>query len=210
MGKEQITSIPYTRKCFYAIYANLPTTGVRIGDLGYATDRLVLYRWNGAAWEYLTFHFSSGLAANIPVADDLPNGSCYYTTDTKLLRQVQSGAWATILQPTVSPLTICDTEVFNAATPTAWTDLALSGTVGAQATLVVLKVSPTADVTIAFRKNGDTDEHYISASDAGTAIGQCKQDIYHIFVIPTDDAGIIEWKASAAIGCQVKVILYIK
>lgn len=106
MGKEEITTIPYVRKCFYAAYANLPTSGIRIGDLGFATDRLVLYRWSGAAWEYLTFHFSSGLAANIPTAADLPNGSCYFEEDTTLLKQVQAGAWATIAQPPPSTRTI--------------------------------------------------------------------------------------------------------
>lgn len=103
MGKAEITTIPYTRKCFYDTYANLPIAGVKQGDLGFATDRLVLYRWSGAAWAYLTFHFSSGAAAAIPAAATLPNGSCYFTTDTDILRQVQAGAWVTIMTPPDAP-----------------------------------------------------------------------------------------------------------
>jgi len=96
MSKGSITPIPYVRKVFYATYANLPVTGLKVGDLGYATDRLVFYRWSGAAWQAVTMHSSSGTAANIPAAADLPNGSLYYETDTKILKQVQAGAWEII------------------------------------------------------------------------------------------------------------------
>jgi len=95
---DEVYTIPRIRRVTYVAYANFPTTGNRIGDLAYATDRLVLYRWSGAAWQSITVYFSSGVAANIPTAGDLPNGSMYYTTDTHLLRQVQGGAWATINQ----------------------------------------------------------------------------------------------------------------
>ena len=99
---ENIFTIPRLRRVYKATYANLPTTGLKAGDLGYATDRLVFYRWSSAAWEAVTIHSSSGLAANIPAAADLPNGSLYFETDTNLLKQIQSGAWATITQE--SPL----------------------------------------------------------------------------------------------------------
>lgn len=89
-------TIPAVRRVYYDVYADLPVTGVNVGDLGFATDRLVLYRWSGAAWQALTFHCSSGTAAAIPAAANLPNGSIYFETDTAILKQVQAGAWATI------------------------------------------------------------------------------------------------------------------
>lgn len=100
MGKAEITTIPYVRKVYYATYANLPVAGLRVGDLGYATDRLVFYRWSGAAWQSVTIHSSSGVAANIPVAADLPEGSIYYETDTLKTKQIQSGAWVEIVDNT--------------------------------------------------------------------------------------------------------------
>ena len=53
MGSE-VTTIPQLRRVYYDTYANLPTVGVKTGDLGYATDLLVLYRWSGAAWQAIT------------------------------------------------------------------------------------------------------------------------------------------------------------
>ena len=92
----ELSPIPYTRRVWYSAFANLPATGNRIGDLAYATDRVVFYRWGGAAWQAVTIHSSSGTAAAIPTAADLPNGSLYFETDTGELKQVQAGAWAAI------------------------------------------------------------------------------------------------------------------
>lgn len=91
-----LTPIPKIRRVLYAAYGNFPVTGLNIGDLAFATDRLVLYRWSGAAWEAITMHLSSGAIGDIPAAADLPDGSLYFGTDTTLLYQVQAGAWATI------------------------------------------------------------------------------------------------------------------
>jgi len=96
MGSE-VDSIPRIRQVFYATYALLPITGVAIGDLGFATDRLVLYRWSGAAWVALTIYCSSGLLSARPNAANLPDGSLYFGTNTAMLYQVQAGAWATII-----------------------------------------------------------------------------------------------------------------
>ena len=92
----KVKVIPRIRRVIYATYANFPTTGLKTGDLAYATDRLVFYRWSGAAWQSLTIHSSSGTAANIPAAADVPNGSLYYETDTAKTKQVQAGAWVEI------------------------------------------------------------------------------------------------------------------
>lgn len=80
---------------YYGTYVTFPASGA-IGDLAYATDRLVLYRWSGAAWQPITTHASSGLAVDIPTAANLPNGSLYFETDTLILKQVQAGAWAVL------------------------------------------------------------------------------------------------------------------
>ena len=92
----RISTIPQMRRVYRATYANLPITGLRVGDLGYATDRRVFYRWSGAAWQSLTIYSGSGVAANIPTAADLPNGSLYQETDTHKLMEVQGGAWICI------------------------------------------------------------------------------------------------------------------
>jgi len=94
--KTTLLTIPVVRQVNYDTFANLPVTGLKIGDLGYATDRKTLYRWNGVAYQPITLYADSGVAANIPAAADLPEGSLYYETDTYLLKQVQSGAWVCI------------------------------------------------------------------------------------------------------------------
>jgi len=99
MEESRLEAIQQLRQVFYAAYGNFPAAA-KVGDLAYATDRLVLYRWSGAAWEELTIHSSSGAAADIPAAADLPNGSLYFETDTLLLKQVQAGAWVTLTSPT--------------------------------------------------------------------------------------------------------------
>ena len=92
----ETTTISRLSANYYLPYASLPTTGVRTGELGYATDRLVLYRWSGTAWQSLTIYSSSGTLANRPNAATLPNGSIYYETDTATTDQVVAGAWIAI------------------------------------------------------------------------------------------------------------------
>lgn len=100
MVGTKVSVIPKIRKVYYTTYANLPTTGLTIGDLGYATDRKVLYEWDGSAWQPITIYSGSGTAASIPDAANLPDGSIYYETDTYKTKQVQSGAWVAIVDPT--------------------------------------------------------------------------------------------------------------
>lgn len=90
------TTIPKIRKVYYDTYANLPTSGVSAGDLGYSTDRKVFYRWSGVAWQNVGLHFSSGAYADIPAAADLPNDSLYFATDKWVLYQNQSSTWVAI------------------------------------------------------------------------------------------------------------------
>jgi len=200
MGTES-ESIPALRRIYRTTYANLPTTGLYEEDLGYATDRKVFYRWSGSAWEALTVYSGSGLAAAIPAAANLPEGSLYYETDTEKLQQVQSGAWVTIKSKPVS-LTFATTQVFNGTSPTSWTDLNLSAVVGANQAIVLLKVSfqdPTVR-EISFRKNGDTDQffgHVAYAHGVATTVGSNTIPSSYVLIV-TDSSGIVEWITAAA------------
>lgn len=111
---EQILTpvMRYTR-VYSCAYADLPTVGIRAESLGYATDRLTLYRWNGAAWVALTIYSASGVIADIPTAADLPNGSLYYATDTALLYQVQAAAWVAITVAVPPPPEVCGWELLD-------------------------------------------------------------------------------------------------
>lgn len=99
----ETTIIPKRTQVFSDTYANLPTTGLTAGDLGYATDRKTLYRWSGSAWESLTVYSASGTTAARPTAANLPEGSLYYNTTLGRIQQVQTGSWVDI---TVLPTTL--------------------------------------------------------------------------------------------------------
>ena len=104
-------------------------------------------------------------------------------------------------------------EAFNGTSPTAWTDLDLSGTVGSNATLVLLKVYLAGlQKAIAFRKNGDTDEYYTTstADSRGCALIESVA-AFLVTIVVTDNLGKIEWKTEqASFGSTVGIIAYIK
>ena len=110
-------------------------------------------------------------------------------------------------------LIVAETEVFNGTSPTVWTDLDLSGIVGSQATLVLLKVySPNNYYRVVVRRNGDTDEFY-PPSDApmGYAGSGSGATIFDSVLTVTDTNGVIEWRTAAAVAdTTVDVIAYIK
>lgn len=95
MGNE-VESIPQTRRVIYTTYALFPTGGLKVGDLAYATDTRCLYRWNGTSWDVITIYSLAGLAADIPAAGTLPNGSIYFATDTFQLYIKQGAAWLSV------------------------------------------------------------------------------------------------------------------
>ena len=111
-------------------------------------------------------------------------------------------------------LTVSETEVFasGSTTPTAWTDLDLSGTVGANAALVLLKVARAGGTQfVAVRKNGDTDEFYSGTAMGGCAAAALQTAIHTVFLVATDNSGKIEWKNNAArTDVTVDIIAYIK
>jgi len=118
-------------------------------------------------------------------------------------------AWAAVAAG--ATLTIADTEVFNGTSPTSWTGLDLSGTVGAQVTLVILKIITASTAYVAFRKNGDTDEfYYETTTAAGCARGSVRSTAHCVFLVLTDSAGKIEWITDTAETDVIDVMAYIK
>lgn len=107
-------------------------------------------------------------------------------------------------------LTIAETEVYNGTPSQAvWTDLDLSGTVGAQVTLVLLKFSNAYNTRWAVRKNGDTDEFYDAASE-GVACGASAANEHVVLLVTTDASGIIEWISEGNNPTTIDIIAYIK
>tara|TARA_Y100000310_G_scaffold322238_1_gene381059 strand:- start:669 stop:1250 length:582 start_codon:yes stop_codon:yes gene_type:complete len=99
MTGDEITIIPRTRRVVYLAFASFPSTGLKAGDLAYATDRLTMYRWSGSAWQSITIYSAAGATGAKPAAGDLPNGSLYYDSTLSRLEQVQAGAWVVISTP---------------------------------------------------------------------------------------------------------------
>ena len=107
-----------------------------------------------------------------------------------------------------------EAEVYNGTAPTSWTNLDLSGTVGSNAALVLLKFHSTQATIghIAVRKNGDADEFYYTGTNCyGVARGTEFETAYMVLLVAADSSGIIEWKCqSARTGTTVDIIAYIK
>ncbi len=112
-------------------------------------------------------------------------------------------------------LTVAETEVFSGNSPgsSAWTDLDLSGTTGANVALVLLKVAGGLSA-VAFRKNGDTDDFYsagLSDVAAGVALANDGYGKHAAVWVATDSTGKIEWMAEATNQvCTIDIIAYIK
>jgi len=109
-------------------------------------------------------------------------------------------------------LTVAETEVFNGTEVSSWTDLNLSGVVGANPALVLLKVNGDA-VDFAVRKNGDTDEFFDTDTSlsSGAALLTTSSALYGVLIVATDASGIIEWITDGASETvTIDVIAYIK
>jgi len=140
------------------------------------------------------------------VLADLESAVCSETeADNKIAAAIAS----------LATLIVAETEVYNDAAPTDWTDLDLSGTIGENAALVLLKVVTAAagSHTVAFRKDGDTDEfYYESPEGSGNGVGGVSsvQNVHAMLLVPTSDAGVIEWKCEDTSTFVIDVIAYIK
>ncbi|OGO29975.1 MAG: hypothetical protein A2Z29_04725 [Chloroflexi bacterium RBG_16_56_11] len=117
MDGTEVKSLTRIHHVYYDVYGDFPATGLFAGDLAYATDRLIMYRWDGAAWQPISIHVSSGLAAAIPAAAALPDGSVYYETDSALLKVVSGGAWSTMSFPRATVGNYTGNSTANRAIP---------------------------------------------------------------------------------------------
>jgi hypothetical protein len=113
----------------------------------------------------------------------------------------------------IGALTIQETQVFNGASPIVWTDLDLSATIGAGARLVLIKIDPgSTGKSVAVRKNGDTDEFYESnqycfgCAKTGTGVS----GIQNVFMVATDNNGIIEWRTETSATMTIDVIGFVE
>lgn len=108
-------------------------------------------------------------------------------------------------------LNLTQTEVFAGQSPDGvWADLDLSGTIGTNAALVVLKIKATAPAALAVRRNGDADEFWgATAESAGCALMYLQSNVFQIVIAVTDTSGVIEWKTTEDRTSTVDLIAYI-
>lgn len=135
------------------------------------------------------------------------------------LQELRMNVGATVPEwftSTDSTLTFVDTNVLNGvATPAAWTDVDLSAVVGANACLVMCRITAVGATTpdFAFRTNGETAEVGTAANyfyGGITTLSLDENFIGYIF-IKTDTGGIIECKERvSAQNYSLDVIAYIK
>lgn len=207
-----------------------------VGDVYVATDTTIVYvcyavgTWTNIGALYLLLaggtmsgaiamgaNKVTGLAAPTAAGDALRKGTRVTVaelpalTDEKIWKGTGANVEEVDMPVAGAALTVAETEVFSGTAPTSWTDLDLSGTVGANSALVLLKVYREADYYAAFRKNGDTDEFYVAeANTKGVAIGYTSGQ-HCVVLVATDDAGKVEWiTGSATAGWTVDIIAYIK
>jgi len=97
-GGTKLSIIPQRTKVLYDTYAAIAalTASLKAGDLAFATDTNVLYRWNGAALEAITISSRNGNIADIGDPDKYPESSLYQADDETKLYMVISGAWVFI------------------------------------------------------------------------------------------------------------------
>ena len=109
--------------------------------------------------------------------------------------------------PAVSPLTCCDVNIFNGNSPIAFTELDLSGTVGANCALVYFTVYTEGGAAdFHFKPHGDAPEDQEDGVSFAhiTGVG-----LAHLLLL-TDASGKVSWKASAAIATHLYIRSYIK
>ncbi|MCK5236282.1 MAG: hypothetical protein KAR06_04775 [Deltaproteobacteria bacterium] len=113
-------------------------------------------------------------------------------------------------------LTVAETEVFNGASPQAFTDLDISAVVGSNVAFVILKVGTTDDdVNPTFRQNGDTEITEPSSFLLGpfaANIMMCDNNFAHFgyVICITDASGIIEWATDESQTVTIDVVAFIK
>ena len=92
MGNEFLTTIPRLRRVIYDLYANFPITGLDVGDLAFATDTLILYRWSGGAWQAITSAPGVEVQIAYKTANEVVNNSSVLQDDDELTIPVAANA----------------------------------------------------------------------------------------------------------------------
>ena len=142
------------------------------------------------------------------------------TRSTTAPKRLAKGAAGTILEMGANEpgwgakparLTVVDSEAFDGTSPNnVWTDLDLSGIVGANVAVVFLKWENTGTAGAAFyvRKKGETLENPAGGIGWGGSVANDTQQGYAETV--TNASGLIEWKTSTAQTGKVTVYAFIK
>jgi len=111
------TVIPLLRAVIYTTIGAFPTSGLQIGDLGWATDREFLLRWSGTVWQSIGISSRHGLKSAIGTASDYPESSLYQADDEGLLYMVVSAAWQQVVfMPSLPLWYVGDLVVLQAGT----------------------------------------------------------------------------------------------
>ena len=156
----------------------------------------------------------AGKAVELRITAGVLDSRTTWTAD-KLLKGAGAGVDPTEIDvPSAgATLTVAETEVFNGTSPTAWTDINLSATIGANSALVLLKIAnAVSERSYAVRKNGDIDEFYslCTVYGKGVALSDIPTAHHVALLVAADAAGIIEWKCEVAQTTTVDIIAYIK
>lgn len=106
-------------------------------------------------------------------------------------------------------------QAFSGDSPTGWSELDLSGIIGANPALVMLRLHAGSDMdATSVRTLGDTVEYYSSAADAsaqGMALAHHDSTNAIVLMVLTDGTGKIEWRTEKSVGdATVVVMAYIK
>jgi hypothetical protein len=112
----ELSIIPQRTKVLYGTYAQIAvlTATLKKGDLGYASDRNVLYRWSGTALVAITISSRHGNIANIGDPANYPESSLYQADDEEKLYMVVSAAWSNVSSiPVVTECILSDTLRFS-------------------------------------------------------------------------------------------------
>lgn len=132
---------------------------------------------------------------------------------TKYLRS--DGTWQVPAGGGGLSMTVGDTNVFNdtLGANDTWEDLDLSGVVGENEALVMLKVisDNATPRNFAVRRDGDTDDMYPKYYPYGCHMADVSNAGYSVLVVFTSSSGVIEIIAEvAAVTYTVDVMGYIK
>ncbi len=108
--------------------------------------------------------------------------------------------------PRVPRFVVADTVVWDGvgASPPAWGDLDLSAVVGAQETLVLLKIVRGANdpgFTGMVTRGG------VDPGNGITSMDITAQGVEYFYLVVTDSAGFIEWDTTAAVTLVVVTVV---